>query len=158
VREGISYLENLEPLEHRFEFVASKDGIDFCNDSKSTTMQSTIAAINEFKNTNVFLLVGGLSKGVNRAPLFEEIKNKVSFISCFGGESEQLSQLCFINKIPHSKHANLTDAFQVIVKEAQKTKSSVVLFSPAGSSYDLFKNYEDRGLAFKKLVLCLLSN
>lgn len=150
--QTISYLKDLKPLEHRLEFVACKQGIHFYNDSKSTTMHSTITAINQFNNKNIFLIIGGLSKGVNRKPLFELIKDKVSFISCFGKEAKELGLLCATQSISYSIHEQLPDAFKAIVKEAQTMNNSLILFSPAGSSYDLFKDYQDRGMAFKNLV------
>ncbi len=155
--QTISYLKDLKPLEHRLEFVACKQGIYFYNDSKSTTMHSTIAAINQCNNKNIFLILGGLSKGVNRKPFFEIIKDKVSFISCFGKEAQELGLFCNAHSISHSTHEQLSDAFETIVKEAQKIKNSIILFSPAGSSYDLFNDYQERGRAFKNLVSCLLS-
>lgn len=152
IQDSISYLKKLKPLEHRLEFIAYKKGIYFYNDSKSTTMHSAIAAINEFEGKNIFLIIGGLSKGVNREPLFEMVKEKVVFISCFGKEAKELGLFCATHSIFYSVHEQLSDAFETIIKEAQKIKNSVILFSPAGSSYDLFKDYQDRGIAFKNLV------
>ncbi|KKP35444.1 MAG: UDP-N-acetylmuramoylalanine-D-glutamate ligase [candidate division TM6 bacterium GW2011_GWF2_32_72] len=137
-------------LEHRLEKVATINGITFYNDSKSTTIDSTLAAVNKFKDAKVTLVLGGLSKGVNREILIEQIKNKVQNIYCFGGESDQLINFC----IKQNANCLKFDTLEEIIKFSIENLSTdtILLFSPAGSSFDLFKNYIERGIRFKELV------
>ena len=135
--------------EHRMEKIVSNN-IIFYNDSKSTTTASTRAAIEKLRDKSIIVFIGGLSKGVDRAPFIKELKGKVEYVFCFGAEAETLSTHCAINTIPAEAFATLDDAFDACIKKA--TTQDCVLFSPAGSSYDLFKDYEERGNYFKKLV------
>jgi len=139
--------------EHRLEHVANINGIDFYNDSKSTTPQSTMAAVNRLCNRPILLLLGGLGKGVDRGPLIKELQGKVDTIYCFGKEADHLKALCDNSGIPSEVHANLETAFSASVNDAQA--GDQLLLSPAGSSYDLYNNYMERGTHFKKLVSSL---
>lgn len=135
--------------EHRMEKIVSRD-IVFYNDSKSTTTASTRAAVEKLQGKSIILFIGGLSKGVDRAPFIKELKDKVKQVYCFGAEAETLKDYCAAHTIPAQAFATLDDAFDACVKKA--SAHDCVLFSPAGSSYDLFKDYEERGNYFKKLV------
>ncbi len=147
---------NLSVPEHRLEKFASFDEIEFFNDSKSTVPDSTIAAVSNFKNRNVILFLGGLSKGIDRSKLIKELKNKVKFIICFGNEAEQLNYFCKKENINSIECKDLNVAIEKCFEIMQSKE--VVLFSPAGSSYDLFTNYIERGNVFKDLVLQKISN
>lgn len=136
--------------EHRLEKIATLNGVDFYNDSKSTTIQSTAAAINRLCSNPILLLLGGLSKGVDRSPLIQEVAGKVKKIYCFGKEAEQLKAMCDMHKVPNSSHVTLDEA--VAACKIEMLSGDQVLLSPAGSSYDLFTNYIERGNHFKKLV------
>ena len=135
---------------HRLEHVATIDGISFYNDSKSTAPAPTIAAVQKFADKPVLLLLGGLKKGVDRTPLIAAIKNKVKMIYAFGGERDDIASKALQNNVPCVSFATLEDAFSACLADAQR--GDTVLLSPAGSSFDLFKNYEDRGNRFKELV------
>lgn len=143
-------LEELSLPEHRLEHVATINGIDFYNDSKSTTPQSTMAAVNRLKNRPVLLLLGGMGKGIDRSPLIQELRGKVKKIYCFGKEAVHLKALCDTQQIPSESHANLDTAFAACMSDG-KCADQIVL-SPAGASFDLFANYMERGTYFKKLV------
>lgn len=139
----------LVPLEHRMEYLGIRNGAHFYNDSKSTIPEATLNAVAQC-NTKPFLFLGGLSKGIDREPLIENLKNNVKHIFCFGEEAETLGTLCKKRGINFSVHASLENAFNECLEKVQK--NDIVLFSPAGSSFDLFKNYEERGKKFKNLV------
>lgn len=132
----------------RIEFLGTHKGISFYNDSKATIPESTIAAVQKFNKPLLFL--GGLSKGVDRIHLLKEIQNNVKEVICFGVEAEELYKKCTLLSIPASNHPTLDAAFLHAVQCAES--GDVLLLSPAGSSYDLFKNYHERGNFFKKLV------
>jgi UDP-N-acetylmuramoylalanine--D-glutamate ligase len=135
-------------LPDRMELVATHKGISFYNDSKATIPEATLAAIQKFNKP--LLLLGGLSKGVNRIPLLKEVKNNVKKIICFGAEAKELYENCSLLQIPATYHPTLDAAFFDALELA--TSGDTVLLSPSGSSFDLFKNYHERGKAFKKLV------
>jgi UDP-N-acetylmuramoylalanine--D-glutamate ligase len=136
--------------EHRLEKVATINGVDFYNDSKSTITQSTLAAIDKLQGKPVLLLLGGLSKGVDRSFLFTQIRNKVSEVFCFGQEAAELHKAGMAANMTCHRFDHLEPALQSAVVNAKS--GDQILFSPAGSSYDLFSNYQERGKRFKELV------
>ncbi len=136
--------------EHRLEKVTTINGVAFYNDSKSTIAQATIAAIDKLQGRPVLLLLGGLSKGVDRSQLFKEIHGKVTEIFCFGKEADALYQAGTSANIACRRFENLETALQSAVVCAKP--GDQILFSPAGSSFDLFSNYQERGKRFKELV------
>lgn len=149
-------IENLDvtvckPAQHRVQFVTKFNNVAIYNDSKSTIWQSTQQALSLFPSKKIALFIGGLSKGANREPLIEYIaqqKNITVFI--FGKEQELLSAWCVQYHVPHYSASTLQQALQLFVQH--HTKFDILLFSPAGSSFDLFKNYQDRGEEFKKII------
>lgn len=139
--------------KHRLEFIDSINEVHFFNDSKSTVPQATIAAVNYLFskfNKPIHLFVGGLSKSVDRSTLFESIKEKISFVYCFGNEAELLYQYAKIFGIKAEKFKTLDQAFQACNLQTKPT--DIVLFSPSGSSFDQFKNFEERGTYFNNLI------
>ena len=137
-------------LEHRLEHVATINDVVYYNDSKATVPQATLASVNKLANKHLILFLGGLSKGVDRTALIAALKNKVQFVFCFGIEAHQLQKLCQQNNIDSEQFTSLDDAFTACVKMTKP--GNTVLFSPSGSSFDLFRNYQERGNRFKELV------
>jgi len=140
-------------LEHRVEFVRAINNVRFINDSKSTVPQATLAAVERFDATHLIVLLGGLSKGVNRESLVSALAGKVKLVICFGAEAEQLARWCEQYAISHKKADLLAAA--VKIGYTNSLAGDVVLLSPAGSSFDLFSNYQERGRIFKELVRAL---
>ncbi len=136
--------------EHRLEHITTINGIDFYNDSKSTTTASTLAAIQKLHHRPLHLFLGGLSKGVNREPFIADIQSYVHHVYCFGKEADELYHFCKQHNIPASSFINLEQAFNDCMQRIHN--NDIVLFSPAGSSYDLYDNFEKRGKHFKELV------
>jgi UDP-N-acetylmuramoylalanine-D-glutamate ligase len=143
-------LPDLTLPQHRLDKIPTKKGITFYNDSKSTIIESTLAAVNHLKDQRIHLLLGGLSKGVDRTAYIPQFKDKVASITCFGAESETLYKACIAANIPALKDQTLQGAFNQCTTRAQP--GDTVLLSPAGSSYDLYKIYTERGDDFVKLV------
>lgn len=139
---------------HRIEKIAAHRGIDFYNDSKATIMESTQVAVEKLQGRSIILLLGGLSKGIDRSPALKQLKNKVKYLICFGSEAEILHKAAQKQDISSAYYATLEEAVEHAVKYAQA--GDQVLLSPGGSSYDLFKNYEERGKRFKELISNLL--
>jgi len=145
--------ENTLP-EHRLELVATIAGATFYNDSKSTLAQSTLAAIDRLKGKSIILFLGGVSKGVSRETLIQALPSDVQEVYCFGAEADQLHRWCVkYNKVAYA-FTTLDDAFSTVTKKL--APQMCILFSPAGTSYDLFAHYEERGNYFKKLVTTIL--
>jgi UDP-N-acetylmuramoylalanine-D-glutamate ligase len=142
-------LKNKLP-EHRLERIGHYNNINFYNDSKATTTASTLAAVEQLKKNPLHLFIGGLSKGVDRAPFIAQLKNQVKHIYCFGTEADALYAMCTKNAIPASRFNTLDGAF--VACTIAITPGDCVLLSPAGSSYDLYENYEKRGNHFKELA------
>ena len=136
--------------EHRFERVATHKGISFYNDSKSTIPEATLESITRCKKQPLRLFLGGISKGVDRSDLIKQLPKTVQSVLCFGKEAQTLHILCQKEGIISSCHNTLEDAWKQCM--AQSKEGDIVLFSPAGASYDLFANYEERGKVFKQLV------
>jgi UDP-N-acetylmuramoylalanine--D-glutamate ligase len=140
--------------EHRLEKCPSRStNITIYNDSKATTPASTLAAVNQLQQKHkgpIRLILGGLSKGVDRAPFIQQLKNKVAKVYCFGAEGEQLAFWCAQQQIPVENCARLEEIVALSLDQA--APGDQLLFSPAGNSYDLFKDYAHRGTVFKKLV------
>jgi UDP-N-acetylmuramoylalanine--D-glutamate ligase len=142
--------------EHRIEKIGAINNIDFYNDSKATTTASTLAAVAKLRNRPLHLFLGGLSKGVDRAPFIKQLQRQVKHIYCFGKEAEALYNMCIVNNIPATSFATLNDAVNACT--LLTTSGDCVLLSPAGSSYDLYENYEQRGKHFKELVMNFIKN
>lgn len=152
IKKGI---ENFEPLAHRMEKVVEIDGITFINDSKSTNPHSVKNALESINGEkNVILILGGKDKGFPFSKIKKYIKVKTKFIILFGEAKEKIKKELQGIKIPMEFVENLKDA--VILSKKIGKKGDFVLFSPGCSSFDMFKNYKERGDVFKKEVRNLL--
>lgn len=142
-------LQTFESLEHRMEHVANIKGVEFINDSKATNVNSTWFAL-ESMTKPVILILGGVDKGNDYGLLKELVKEKVKAIICMGTDNKKIHE-AFGDTIALMLNAqNAQDAVQAAFHFANK--GDVVLLSPACASFDLFKNYEDRGKQFKQAV------
>lgn len=134
---------------NRLEPVGTVNKVDFYNDSKATIMEATIAALAALKQRPVHLLLGGLSKGVDRSRYLHELQSCASVI-CFGAEAKDLRAACQRAGIPATAFPTLNEAFNEAAAHAQP--GSCILLSPGGTSYDLYENYGARGDHFVQLV------
>jgi len=142
-------MANFVNIEHRLEFVANVGGIEFINDSKATNINSAWYALDTMKKPIVWV-AGGHDKGAEFEVLQPLVRNKVKAIVCLGIDNRKI----------HEAYSNLvdviinTDNAKDCVEMAYRLARSgdVVLLSPACASFDLFKNYEDRGSQFKYFV------
>ena len=142
-------LQTFESLEHRMETVATIKNIEFINDSKATNVNSTWFALESMEKP-VILILGGVDKGNDYSLLKGLVKEKVKAIVCMGTENRKIHE-AFGDIVPLMVNTdNAKDAVQSAFHFA--SKGDVVLLSPACASFDLFKNYEDRGNQFKKAV------
>jgi len=131
--------------------------IKFYNDSASTNPQTTIAAINAFKEPKIIIL-GGKDKGLDYSPLSKTLKNSnTEFVVLFGENKNKIKKQILKSKSRIVFAKDLKTAVNLAYKEAKilNTKYSIpatILFSPAAASFDMFKDYADRGKKFKELV------
>jgi len=146
IRESLT---SFKSLEHRMEYVASVRGIDFINDSKATNVNSLWFAL-ESMETPVVLIMGGVDKGNDYSAIRELVKEKVKAIVCLGVDNAPIREALSNDTPLMMDTRNMKDAVQAAFKHA--AKGDVVLLSPACASFDLFKNYEDRGKQFKEAV------
>lgn len=145
----ITRLDSIPAQEDRLEKIATYNGTTFYNDSKSTVWQATQQAIAALEDQSCALFLGGISKGTDRSPLIAYLKNKPVTVFAFGKEANVLKNLCDQYEVPCISSQTLEEALQICMKNPLPVN---ILFSPAGASFDLFKNYHHRGTVFKDLV------
>ena len=142
-------LQTFQSLEHRMEPVAKIKGVQFINDSKATNVNSTWFALESIDKPTI-LILGGVDKGNDYSLLNELVKEKVKAIICMGTDNRKIHEAFgdFVSLIVNASSAD--EAVKAAFHFADK--GDVVLLSPACASFDLFKNYEDRGMQFKNAV------
>jgi UDP-N-acetylmuramoylalanine--D-glutamate ligase len=146
IREAITTFEN---IEHRLESVSFIRGVEYINDSKATNINSTWYALESMTKPTI-LILGGVDKGNDYSILMDLVKEKVKAIICLGTDNRKIHE-AFGN---HVELIINTSTAEEAVKAAYHFGEigDAVLLSPACASFDLFKNYEDRGNQFKKAV------
>lgn len=149
IRESLSDFTN---VEHRLEFVAKVNGIEFINDSKATNINATWFALESMENETIWI-VGGVDKGNDYDELMPLVKEKVKAIICLGENNEKIIEAFedVVENIVEAKTALEAVAYGYRLAKKDQT----VLLSPACASFDLFENYEHRGKAFKSAVRSL---
>lgn len=145
IREAVQTFEN---LEHRMELVSTIRGVEFINDSKATNVNSTWFAL-ESINKPVILILGGVDKGNDYSLITELVQEKVKAIVCMGIDNLKIHE-AFGGMVRMVDTSGAKEA--VAASYALAAPGDVVLLSPACASFDLFKNYEDRGQQFKEAV------
>ncbi len=144
-------LREFPGLEHRLEFVREKGGVTYINDSKGTNVGAVIKSIEGFTQP-VILIAGGLDKGSDFTPLHELFKQKVKLLVLIGKAAEKMAAaLGTATETVFAK--TLQDAVQLA--SARASSGDVVLLSPACASFDMFKDFEERGRQFKEAVKAL---
>ncbi|MBI4866814.1 MAG: UDP-N-acetylmuramoyl-L-alanine--D-glutamate ligase [Candidatus Wallbacteria bacterium] len=137
-----------QPLEHRMEPVGVVDGVRWVNDSKSTNVESTRYAI-ENSHSKLVLMLGGRDKGLDFAQLAEGRKDHIKAVVALGECRDKIRA-----QLEGMLRVHLAQSFEEAVGLARRlaTSGDTVLFSPACASFDMFRDFEDRGRVFKKLV------
>ena len=142
-------LSDFTGVEHRLEKVARVRGVDYINDSKATNVDSTWYALESMKRPVVWI-AGGTDKGNDYEPLKRFAREKVHTLVCMGIDNRKLVE-SFTGIIPEIISTDSLDAAMQAARKASRP-GDVVLLSPACASFDLFKNYENRGELFKQWV------
>ena len=146
IREAVTTFES---LEHRMEHVAKIKGVEYINDSKATNINSTWFAL-ESMTAPTILILGGVDKGNDYGVLKELVKEKVKAIVCLGMDNRKIHEAFGSTVALLVNTTSAEDAVKAAYHFA--SKGDAVLLSPACASFDLFKNYEDRGNQFKQAV------
>lgn len=146
IRESLA---DFQGVEHRLEPVITVCGINFINDSKATNVNSTWYALECMENS-VIWIVGGVDKGNDYSELFPIVKKKVKAVVCLGKDNKKIIE-AFKDQVDTIVE---TSSMEEAVRSSYylAKKGETVLLSPACASFDLFKNYEDRGRQFKEAV------
>ena len=150
IKEG---LKTFQGVEHRLEFVKQINGKEFYNDSKATNPEATlkaIEAIGEKKGKKITLILGGRDKKTELKNMVRVINNQVNEVILFGEAKDRFQKE--LDNNGYNKELIIVKDLNEAVSISLKSKTDVVLFSPACSSFDMFKNYEERGKSFKELV------
>ena len=148
IREAV---QTFQSLEHRMESVATVRGVEFINDSKATNVNSTWYALESMIKPTV-LILGGVDKGNDYSLIKELVQERVKGIVCLGTDNKKIHE-AFDGVVPVLDASTAEEAVETSFNMA--TVGDAVLLSPACASFDLFKNYEDRGLQFKQAVVNL---
>ncbi len=145
-------LETFVTVPHRLELVGTLDGVEYINDSKATNVDSVYYALKAMQKP-VIWIAGGTDKGNDYSPVRELVREKVKALICLGADNSKLIKV-FSEDLRIIEEAK--SAEEAVRKSALHAEAGdVVLLSPACASFDLFKNYEDRGNQFREAVLSL---
>ena len=151
----IDTIENFGGVEHRLEFIREIDGVEGCNDSIGTSPTRTIAGLNSF-DEDIVLIAGGYDKHLDYKAIAKPIINNVSKLILMGATADKIEkavrdELAIENKsMPIYRCTTLNEVIEKAKEVA--VDGEVVLFSPASASFDLFRNFEERGNKFKEIV------
>ncbi|MFV0390138.1 MAG: UDP-N-acetylmuramoyl-L-alanine--D-glutamate ligase, partial [Pyrinomonadaceae bacterium] len=144
-------IRKFKAVEHRLEFIANIDGVDFFNDSKATSVDATLKALEAFEDEpgEVVLILGGLGKNAPYAPLVELIEKKVRLMVLVGEDAKNIE-----SQLGDAADSVFAESLEEAAKAAMDNAEAgdTILLAPACASYDMFRSYEERGEVFKKAV------
>jgi UDP-N-acetylmuramoylalanine--D-glutamate ligase len=145
-------VHDFKAVEHRLEFVAKINGVDYYNDSKATNVDATIKALESFP-ANIHLILGGKDKGSDYTVLNDLLRQRVKRVYTIGAAAAKIESQIVSSKNggPEVVHAETLDN-AIRKANAVAQPGDVVLLAPACASFDQFKNYEQRGKVFKGVV------
>lgn len=152
-------IESFIPLEGRLEVVGVIDGVTFINDTLATIPQATIAALESLGDRRITLILGGFDRGIDFSVLGNDIaqRGNVLNVVTLGQTGPKIEKALRENKFSGKIVSLGNAAMGEVVKKANQItpKRGIILLSPASTSFDMFKDYKDRGDQFKKAVLWL---
>ena len=148
-------IEEFPGVEHRLEYIRTIDGVEWFNDSIGSSPSRTIAGLNSFEE-KIVLIAGGYDKHLDYTPIAKPILQNVSKLILIGQTADKIEkavkdEASLEGKLLPIYRCNKFEEIVTIAKEVA-TEGEIVLFSPASASFDLFKNFEERGNYFKELV------
>lgn len=153
--DQIEVLTNFAGVKHRLEFIKEIDNVKWYNDSIGTSPTRTIAGLNSF-DEKIVLIAGGYDKHLDYEPIAKPIVNKVNKLILMGQTANKISTVVKIEAKRQNKNIEIyrVKDMEEAVRKAKEIAEDgeVVVLSPASASFDMFKNFEERGDNFKKLV------
>ena len=148
-------IKDFQGVEHRLELVREIDGVKWYNDSVSSSPTRTIAGLNSYSE-EIVLIAGGYDKNLDYTPIAKPIVEKVKTLILIGQTSGKIYEAVKTELEKQNKNLNIymCDSLEDSVSKAKKyaKPGQIVLFSPASASFDMFKDFADRGEKFKNLV------
>ncbi|NQY11437.1 MAG: hypothetical protein HRT71_18215 [Flavobacteriales bacterium] len=147
-----SSVQSFGSIDHRLEFVSNVDGVEYINDSKATDENSTWYSL-EFMNKPVVWIVGTPDSEIDYDLFADKVESKVKAIICLGAGDESLRS-AFHNSVDSFTAASSVSECVRLASELSED-GDVVLFSPACNSFEMFRNYQDRGVKFREAVTLL---
>lgn len=144
-----STIKNFSPPEHRIEYVDTIDGIEYYNDSKATNCDSTICALRAFEDNKVVLIAGGRDKGTDLTEFCSEVNKHANAVILIGEASDRFETALIKSGF---KNIHRKNTLEEAIEAAGELKLGNILLSPACASFDMFKNFEERGQKFKNYV------
>lgn len=156
MEKSFQAISEFKGVEHRLEFVREVDGVKWYNDSVSSSPTRTIAGLNSY-NERIVLIAGGYDKNLDYTPLARPILDKVSKLILFGATKNKIYDAVMKEKSSEDIEIYVEDGLDEVIARAREVAvpGEVVLFSPASASFDMFKNFADRGDKFKDKVRSL---
>lgn len=145
-------IDDFGAISHRMELVREKDGIRFFNDSKATNVISALSALGSFAGKEVVWIAGGRNKAIDFSPLREEVSRKCK-LAVLVGEAKPALREALAGAVSIVEAKDFAEAVRLAAEHA--TKGDSVVLSPACASHDLFRDYEERGDTFRRLVQSL---
>ena len=151
--KAIQAIKEFSGVEHRLEFVREINGIKWYNDSVSSSPTRTIAGLNSY-DEDIVLIAGGYDKNLDYTPIAKPILKKVTKLILFGATKDKIYNAVIKEKTNENIKIYVLNTLEEVVNKAKEVavKGEIVLFSPASASFDMFKNFADRGIQFKELV------
>lgn len=155
IEDQVTAIKNFEGVTHRLEFVREINNSKWYNDSIASSPTRTIAGLNSFEE-EIVLIAGGYDKHLDYEPIATPILNKVKTLILMGQTAEKIYGVVTQKQLKQNKKIDIYKA-KTLEEAVQKAKeyakpNQIVLFSPASASFDMFKNFEERGNKFKELV------
>jgi UDP-N-acetylmuramoylalanine--D-glutamate ligase len=140
-------VQEFKAVEHRLEYVATINGVDYYNDSKATNVDATIKALESFAG-NIHVILGGKDKGSDYSVLNNLLRERVKRVYTIGAAAQKIESQIGGAEIVHA------ETLETAVRRAAATASQgdIVLLAPACASFDQFQSYEHRGRVFKEVV------
>lgn len=153
IDKSVDAIINFPGVEHRLEFVREINGVKWYNDSVSSSPTRAIAGINSY-DEDIVLIAGGYDKKLDYSMIADSILKKVTKLILFGETKNKIYDAVMKKKSNENIQIYLCDSLEDVVNKAYMVseRGEVVLFSPASASFDMFKNFMDRGIQFKELV------
>ncbi len=147
-------LRRFPGLPHRLKFVLEREGVRYYNDSKCTTPEGAVTALDVFAPRSAIVLVGGYDGGVSFEALGEALGRRAKGVVALGDTKEKIAAVLEVHRTSDLPLLRRAESFPAAVRLAQELAAcgDVVLLSPACASYDMFTNYEERGDTFVKLI------